>query len=391
VEASHLWLPFTQMRDFERRPHRFVRGLGPWLWDAKGRRVFDAVSSIWTTIHGHCHPRIVEAIATQAAHLDHATLLGASNPVAERLAERLCALAAMEHAFFASDGASAIEAALKMALQYWQNAGEPGRTRFVRLDDAYHGDTVGAMSLSDIALFKSRFGSVTFEARGLQGGAALGDDVAAVIVEPLVQAAAGMRLVPSGVYEELRETRTLVICDEVATGFGRTGTMFAFEQTPLHPDILCVGKGLSGGTLALSATLVRREIYEAFIGDPAEYVQFFHGHSYAGNPIACAAALASLDLFEDERTLARAAGIGRAAATRLEALGSHAEVREVRQAGTMIGIELASGAWPVADALYAAGHFTRPIGSVIQFVPPLCATDDEVHSFFDALERSVDS
>ncbi|MFZ1018518.1 MAG: aminotransferase class III-fold pyridoxal phosphate-dependent enzyme, partial [Candidatus Cybelea sp.] len=348
MEASHLWLPFTQMRDFERRPHRFVRGLGPWLWDAKGRRVFDAVSSIWTTIHGHCHPRIVEAIATQAAHLDHATLLGASNPVAERLAERLCALAAMEHAFFASDGASAIEAALKMALQYWQNAGEPGRTRFVRLDDAYHGDTVGAMSLSDIALFKSRFGSVTFEARGLQGGAALGDDVAAVIVEPLVQAAAGMRLVPSGVYEELRETRTLVICDEVATGFGRTGTMFAFEQTPLHPDILCVGKGLSGGTLALSATLVRREIYEAFIGDPAEYVQFFHGHSYAGNPIACAAALASLDLFEDERTLARAAGIGRAAATRLEALGSHAEVREVRQAGTMIGIELASGAWPVA-------------------------------------------
>ena len=207
---------------------------------------------------------------------------------------------------------------------------------------------------------------MTFEARGLQGGAALGDDVAAVIVEPLVQAAAGMRLVPSGVYEELRETRTLVICDEVATGFGRTGTMFAFEQTPLHPDILCVGKGLSGGTLALSATLVRREIYEAFIGDPAEYVQFFHGHSYAGNPIACAAALASLDLFEEEQTLARAAGIGRAAASRQEALRSHAEVREVRQAGTMIGIELASGVWPVADALYAAGHFTRPIGSVIQ-------------------------
>ena len=191
------------MRDFERRPHRFVRGLGPWLWDAQGRRVFDAVSSIWTTIHGHCHPRIVEAIATQAAHLDHATLLGASNPVAERLAERLCALAGMEYAFFASDGASAIEAALKMALQYWQNAGEPQRTRFVRLDDAYHGDTVGAMSVSDIALFKSRFGSVTFEARGFESGAALGDDVAAVIVEPLVQAAAGMRLVPSG---DLRRT-----------------------------------------------------------------------------------------------------------------------------------------------------------------------------------------
>ncbi len=389
MEASHLWLPFTQMRDFQLRPRRFVRGLGPWLWDAQGRRIFDAVSSIWTTIHGHCHPRIVEAIATQAAHLDHATLLGASNPVAERLAERLCALAGMEYAFFGSDGASAIEAALKMALQYWQNAGEPQRTRFVRLDAAYHGDTIGAMSVSDIALFKSRFGSVTFEARGFESGATLGEDVAAVIVEPIVQAAAGMRLVPKAMYDELRETRTLVICDEVATGFGRTGTMFAFEQTPLHPDIVCVGKGLSGGTLALSATLVRREIYDAFAGEPADYVHFFHGHSYAGNPIACAAALASLELFEDEQTLARAAGIARAAGSRLEALRSHAAVREVRQAGTMIGIELASEGWPVADALYAAGHFTRPIGSVIQFVPPLCATDDEVGSFFDALERNV--
>jgi adenosylmethionine-8-amino-7-oxononanoate aminotransferase len=390
VEASHLWLPFTQMRDFQRRPRRFVRGLGPWLWDARGGRVFDAVSSIWTTIHGHCHPRIVEAISTQAAHLDHATLLGASNPVAERLAERLCALAAMEYAFFAGDGASAIEAALKMALQYWQNAGEPRRTRFVRLSDAYHGDTVGAMSLSDIALFKSPFGSVTFETRTFEGGAALGDDVAAVIVEPLVQAAAGMRLVPRAVYDDLREARALVICDEVATGFGRTGTMFAFEQTPLHPDIVCVGKALSGGTLALSATLVRRKIYDAFVGEPAEHVHFFHGHSYAGNPIACAAALASLEIFEEEQTLARAAGIARAAASRLEALRSHAAVREVRQAGTMIGIELASEGWPVADALYAAGHFTRPIGSVIQLVPPLCATDAEVHSFFDALERSVE-
>ncbi|HEY6484833.1 MAG TPA: aminotransferase class III-fold pyridoxal phosphate-dependent enzyme [Candidatus Cybelea sp.] len=389
AEVSHLWLPFTQMRDFERRPHRFVRGLGSRLWDAQGRCVFDAVSSIWTTIHGHCHPRIVDALATQAANLDHATLLGASNPVAERLAERLCALAGMEYAFFGGDGASAVEAALKMALAYWQNAGEPQRTRFVRLGDAYHGDTVGAMSVSDVALFKSRFGSVTFEARGFGSGAAQADDVAAVIVEPLVQAAAGMRLVPSAIYDELRDARTLVICDEVATGFGRTGTMFAFEQTPLHPDIVCVGKGLSGGTLALSATLVRREIYQAFLGEPGEYVQFFHGHSYAGNPIACAAALASLDLFEEERTLARAASIARAAGSRLETLRSHLQVREVRQAGTMIGVELASDAWRVADGLYEAGHFTRPIGNVIQFVPPLCATDDEVHSFFDALSKAL--
>jgi adenosylmethionine-8-amino-7-oxononanoate aminotransferase len=377
------------MRDFQRRPHAFVRGLGSALWDAQGHRLFDAVSSIWTTIHGHAHPKIVAAIAAQAGELDHATLLGASNPVAERLAERLCAVAGMDYAFFASDGASAIEAALKMALQYWQNAGETGRKRFVRLGDAYHGDTIGAMSVSDIALFRSRFSEITFESRGFESGAPLGDDVAAVIVEPLVQAAAGMRLVPPAIYEELGDSGALIVCDEIATGFGRTGTMFAFEQTALHPDIVCAGKGLSGGTLALSATLVRREIYDAFLGDRAEYVHFFHGHSYAGNPIACAAALASLDLFEEERTLARAAGIAQAAALRLKGLRAHPEVREVRRAGTMAGIELASEGWPVADALYSAGHFTRPIGNVIQFVPPLCATDDEVHAFFDALEHHV--
>ena len=228
------------------------------LEDARGRRVYDAVSSIWTTIHGHCHPRIVEAIARQAATLDHATLLGATNPVAEELAERLCAIAGMDRAFFASDGASAVEAAIKMALQYWQNAGQPQRTRFVRLSNAYHGDTIGAMSLSDIALFKSRFGSVTFETQTYDAAAPLGEDVAAVIVEPLVQAAAGMRLVPKKAYERLKGVEALIVCDEIATGFGRTGTMFAFEQIGVSPDIVCVGKGLTGGALALSATLVRQ-------------------------------------------------------------------------------------------------------------------------------------
>lgn len=386
---THLWLPFTQMRAFDSTERCFVRGYGTTLEDARGHRVYDAVSSIWTTIHGHSHPRIVEAIARQAAILDHSTLLGATNPVAEDLAGRLCALAGMDRAFFASDGASAIEAAIKMTLEYWQNLGQPRRVRFVRLAEAYHGDTVGAMSLSDIALFKARFASVTFETQTYAQAPSFDPDVAAVIVEPLVQAAAGMRLVPLERYEGLRDVEPLIICDEIATGFGRTGTMFAYEQTALRPDILCVGKGLSGGALALSATLVRQEIYEAFLGDRNDLVHFFHGHSYAGNPIACAAALASLALFAQERTLERAAGIARAARARAGALRADAAVLDVRQAGTMIGVELDRPGWPTADVLYEAGHFTRAIGNVIQFVPPLCSTDEEVDEFFDALHFAL--
>ncbi len=374
------------MRHFDDDARTFVRGRGTMLEDARGRRIYDAVSSIWTTIHGHCHPRIVEAVARQAATLDHATLLGATNPVAEELAGRLCALAGMDRAFFASDGASAVEAAIKMALQYWQNAGQPHRTRFVRLSAAYHGDTIGAMSLSDIALFKSRFGSVTFETQSYDASAPLGEDVAAVIVEPLVQAAAGMQLVPKAAYERLRGVDALIVCDEIATGFGRTGTMFAFEQIGVSPDIICVGKGLTGGAMALSATLAGQSLYDVFLGAPDELVHFFHGHSYAGNPIACAAALASLALFEEEGTLERAQGIAARARANLENLRANPLVRDVRQAGTMIGIELRKTLGrPTAGALYDAGHFTRPIGDVIQFVPPLCSTDEEVDRFFESL------
>lgn len=373
------------MQSFDPRARTFVRGFGTALEDARGQLVYDAVSSIWTTIHGHCHPHIVEAIARQAERLDHSTLLGASNPVAEELAARLCALARMERVFFASDGASAVEAAVKISVQYWQNRGQPQRSRFVRLSSAYHGDTAGAMSLSDIALFKSRFRNITFETRAFDEGLAFEPDVAAVIIEPLIQAAAGMRVVDESVHERLRDLDPLVIFDEIATGFGRTGTMFAFEQTAVQPDVLCLGKGITGGALALSATLVARPVYEAFLGEPEDLVHFFHGHSYAGNPIACAAALASLDLFAQEKTLERAEAIARRAAKRLERLRSHPLVRDGRQAGAMLGIEIATPAWPIADKLYQAGHFTRPIGNVIQFVPPLCSTDAEVDAFFDAL------
>jgi len=401
TRVSNLWLPFTQMRQFERAAHTFVRAEGTSLADDTGRRLYDAVSSIWTIVHGHCHPRIVEAITRQAASLDHVTALGASNPVAERLAERLCTQTKMDRAFFASDGASAVEAAIKIALQYWQNAGVPERNRFVRLSGGYHGDTIGAMSVSDVALFKSRFGAVTFETRSYDDVRALGDDVAAVIVEPLVQAAAGMQVVPPAAYERLRGMKPLAIVDEIATGFGRTGTMFALEQLPFEADLICLGKGITGGALALSATLANARVYDAFLGAPAEMKHFLHGHSYAGNPIACAAALASLDLFDEERTLENVAGIAARARRQLDALSGHRLVRDVRQVGTMIGIELdgkaidardaATPPWRVANGLYERNMFTRPIGDTIQFVPPLSSTMHEVDSFFAALTAELDN
>lgn len=399
---SALWLPFTQMGEFEPSKRTFVRGEGNYLFDFAGRRIFDAVSSIWTTVHGHCHPRIVERIARQAATLDHSTLLGATNPLAEELAARLAALTGTSRAFFASDGSSAVEAALKIAVQYWQNAGEPQRTRFVHLVDAYHGDTAGAMSVSDIALFKSRFAPLTFEtiAYGEVSRVLDSPEVAAIIVEPIVQAAAGMRIVPKAAYERFKNISPLVIVDEIATGFGRTGTLLASEQLGLEPDIICVGKGITGGTLALSATLVCERVYAAFLGNHAQHKHLFHGHSYAGNPIACAAALANLDLFDSERTLQRVREAAQSIGGALEDVRSHRLVREVRQTGLMIGIELRaeaiaargiSAAWDVSDALYARGHFTRPIGDTIQFVPPLSSTPGELSSFLEAVRETLGS
>ncbi len=386
------------MASFDAAARTFVRATGTRLVDAQGHELFDAISSVWTTIHGHGHPAIVEAIARQARELDHVTTLGATNPVAEELAERLCDLTDSAHAFFAADGASAIEAALKMTVQYWQNAGDPRRVRFVRLRDAYHGDTVGAMGVSDIALFRERFGPIVIESLRYDDltEALKRDDVAAVVVEPIVQAAAGMRIVPAARYRPLRGRRApLLIVDEIATGFGRTGTMFAFEQLDLRPDIICVGKGLTGGTLALSATLASDRIYDAFLGSYDSARHFFHGHSYAGNPIACAAALTSLALFERERTLDNVARNVIACDAVLTPLTAHPLVREVRRCGLMIGIDLhadgfpsrgaATPAWRIANELYERGHFTRPIGAALQCVPPLCATLAEIGSFVEAV------
>ncbi len=401
---SRHWLPFTQMSASGAPARTFVSGRGTTLVDAGGAAVFDAISSVWTTIHGHCHPRIVEAIARQAAVLDHATALGATNPVADELAGRLCALTGHAAAFFASDGASAIEAALKMAVQYWQACGEPQRVKFVHLRDSYHGDTAGAMGVSDIDLFRSRFAPLIVESICYEdaGEALERDDVAAVIFEPRVQAAAGMRVVAPERYAGMRAAhRPLLIADEIATGFGRTGSMFAYQQLGLAPDVVCLGKGLSGGALPLSAVLATERVYAAFLGAHGANRQFFHGHSFAGNPIACAAALASLDIFEFEGTLARVAALNTALDALLAPLATHRLVAEVRRAGLMAGIEIVADAidartaptpaWRIASDLYARGHFTRPIGATIQLVPPLCSTHAELAAFVAALLEALEA
>ena len=398
-----MWLPFTQMGAFVSEERTFVRASGTTLFDARGRALFDAISSVWTTIHGHSHPAITAAICRQAGNLDHATSLGASNPLAEELAERLGGLTGLPWAFFASDGASAVEAALKMSLQYWRNIGVPERTRFVHLSSSYHGDTIGAMSVSDIPVFRRNFEPVCFETLPYDAleEALRRPDVAAIIVEPLVQAAAGMRMVPSARYVPLRGPRQpLLIVDEIATGFGRTGTLFAFQQLGVKPDLVCLGKGITGGGLALSATLATERIFEAFLADsPLALRHFFHGHSYAANPIACAAAIASLDVFDREGSLDAVAARAAFLAESLGALRDHPRIREVRQVGLMCGIELdatvldradaVSPAWRVANAMYDRGHFTRPIGDVIQLVPPLTSTTAELDHFVDTLLETL--
>lgn len=404
LAPPHLWLPFTQMAEYDRHARSFVRGEGALLYDAAGKASYDCVSSIWTTLHGHCHPHITRRIAEQAGTLDHATLLGATNPVAEELAAKLAQITGLERAFFSGDGASAVEVALKMALQYWQNAGVRERTRIVRLSGAYHGDTAGAMSVSDIGVFKSRFAPFTFETYAYDAAPEVleAPDVAAVIVEPLVQAAAGIRVVPRALYEPLETRSTLLIVDEIATGFGRTGSMFAYEQLDLQPDIVCLGKGLTGGALALSATMASAEIFRAFLGSHGALKQLFHGHSFAGNPIACAAALASLEIFEEEATLERVRSLSETIRRELMPLADLPQVAQVRGVGCMFAVEIrperfartgAMGpAWDIADRLYECaptGFFTRPIGNAIQYVPPFCTTAEEVALFAAALRAEL--
>jgi adenosylmethionine-8-amino-7-oxononanoate aminotransferase len=412
IDKRVLWHPFTQQRGWcEEEPLIIERAHGCTLYDTDGNAYVDGVSSLWCNVHGHGHPAIDRAVREQLDRVAHSTMLGLSHPGAIELARRLVALAprGLSRVFYSDNGSTAAEVALKMAFQYWRHRGEPDRNGFICLRDGYHGDTIGSVSVGGIETFHACFGPLLFDTWQARPGDAehmsslLGEHagrVAAVIVEPLVQGAAGILTHPDGYLRDVRalcdEHDVLLICDEVATGFGRTGTMFACEQEDVVPDLMCVAKGLTGGYMPLAATLATERIYEAFLGEHEDLKTFFHGHTYTGNPLACAAALATLDVFERERTL-------EALAPKIELLGELLEelvapldaVAAIRRRGFMVGIEL--GGFPAAArmghqvtlAARRRGAVIRPLGDVVVLMPPLAIGEEQLRHLVAATAASV--
>ncbi|MDD5198479.1 MAG: adenosylmethionine--8-amino-7-oxononanoate transaminase [Terrimicrobiaceae bacterium] len=416
ADRAHSWHPFTQMRawcDPAHEPLVLVEGEGAILRDSRGREYLDGNSSIWTNLHGHNHPRLNAAIRAQLDRVAHISFLGSTNAPAARLAERLCALfppRTLTRAFFSDNGSTAIEVALKMAVQFWQLDGRPERDRFIAFDRAYHGDTAGAASVGGIASFHGRFERMHFPVERIASVEELDaiahpETLAAVVIEPLVQGAAGIRLWPAGMLRTLRAWcdahGVFLILDEVLTGFGRTGAMFACEREGVIPDFLCLAKGLSGGYLPLAATLTTERVFERFLGETAEERTLYYGHSYTGNPLACAAALASLDIFRDDRTLDRLAPKIDRMRDLLAGLATHPRVREVRQCGFIAGIEIGADKetpypWTelrgarVCEAARAHGLLTRPVLDTIVLMPPYCTTDEQLAQAVDAIRRGID-
>jgi adenosylmethionine-8-amino-7-oxononanoate aminotransferase len=402
ADRRHLWHPFTQQQAWcdNEPPIVIDHAEGTNLYDTDGRAYIDGVSSLWCNVHGHRHPAIDAALQEQLGRVAHSTMLGLSHEPAIVLAEMLAALAPdpLTRVFYSDSGSTAVEVALKMAFQWWAQRDQPQRTQFICLQNAYHGDTIGAVSVGGIDLFHSVYRPLLFESH--QASAidpahleelldAHGHRVAAVILEPLVQGAAGMLMQPPGFLRRVRELcdrhRVLLICDEVATGFGRTGTMFACQQESVAPDLLCLGKGLTGGYLPLAATLTTETIYQGFLGAPDEFRTFFHGHTYTGNPLACAAGIATLELFERERTLQalqpKIEVLARLLDQRLAILPG---VAQIRQRGFMVGIELIAHP-PVAQlghqvtlAARRRGAIIRPLGDVVVLMPPLAISESEL-------------
>ena len=414
ADRRSLWHPFTQQQTWceEEPPIVIERGEGTTLYDTDGNAYIDGVSSLWCNVHGHHHPAIDGAVRDQLDRIAHSTMLGLSHRPGIELAEKLLAVVpeGLTRVFYSDSGSSAVEVALKMAFQWWAHGGETGRTTFVCLEDAYHGDTLGAVSVGGIQLFHSIFGPLLFETVKVRAGDAEqlaatlerhSDSVAAVVIEPLVQGAAGMLMAPDGYLRRVRELCDRhglpLICDEVATGFGRTGAMFACEHEQVSPDLLCVGKGITGGYLPLSATITTERIYERFLGREDELRTFFHGHTYTGNPLACAAGIATLETFERERTLELLAPkielLARLLDQRVRPLGV---VAEVRQRGFMVGIELSPRfegeplGRRVTLAARRQGAIIRPLGDVIVLMPPLSIEEAELSRLVAITAEAID-
>jgi len=434
-----VWHPCTQMKDHESLPMIAIRsGAGPWLEDFDGKRYLDAVSSWWVNLFGHANPRINAALQDQLAKLEHVIFAGLTHEPAVRLSEQLVALApaGLERCFFADNGSAAVEVAIKMSFHYWRNRGRPQKTRFVTLANSYHGETLGALAVGNVELYKSlykpllmdvftapspdcyhRESGESWEAHSLRQFEHMerllvehASEVAAVIVEPLVQCAGGMRMYHPVYLKRLREACTRhgvhLIADEIAVGFGRTGTLFACEQAGISPDFLCLSKGLTGGYLPLSVVMTTADTYAAFYDEYTNLTAFLHSHSYTGNPLACAAALATLEIFATDRVIERnrpkAAYLGR----RAFELADHPHVTEVRQCGMIVAVEFAKHKqtrepypWQErrGQRIYLSslqqGVLLRPIGNVVYFMPPYVVDESEidlmVRAAADGIEKAT--
>jgi adenosylmethionine-8-amino-7-oxononanoate aminotransferase len=426
ASSLEIWHPFTQ-RHIDPAPLRIVRAEGSHLYTDDGRKIIDAISSWWVNLHGHSHPRIVNAVAAQARKLDHVLLAGFSHEPVEELTQKLQAVVPRElnHIFYSDDGSTAVEVALKMAVQYWHNMGRREKHEIVSLQHAYHGDTAGAMSVSDDSAFTAPFAAMRFSVHRANSAYCLhcpvgkrrsdcqidclqslkdlleqrGEKVAAVIVEPLLQGAGGMIVHPVEFLEGIRSLCStydvLLIADEVLTGFGRCGTMFACELAGVVPDLMCLSKGITGGFVPLGATLCTDTIYRQF-GGPGS--AFFHGHSYTGNPLACAAALANLEIFAREDVFARIHAIAAQHHTHLARIASNPRVAEVRQIGTVAAIELQAQDPGYLSSLkprlyrffLERGVLLRPLGHIIYILPPYSIQRDELDRVYGVIEEALE-
>lgn len=441
LDQRHLWHPFTPHEawlDPSSPPLVIAKGEGSWLVDTEGRRYLDGNSSIWTNLHGHGRREINNALKTQIDKISHSSFLGLSNELAPVLGEKLCRLSGLDRCFFSDDGSTAMEAALKIVYQYFQQNGQPQRKNFLSLSSGYHGDTIGAMSLGHSPTFHRTYAGLLFEtheipapfvyrspdfvpSRGKGSHHAgispdaflrdlekkiteLGPTLAALVVEPRVQGAAGFIMHPDGWLEQaarlVQQAGGKVILDEVMTGFGRTGPMFAFQKETVNPDVIAVAKGITGGYLPLAATLLTQEIFDGFGGDRSR--TFYHGHSYTGNQLGCAAALASLELLETTHTESHRNRIGETLEKLSEKFWEHPNVGDVRREGTILAIELVAdfktkkpfdpalrlGA-RICDEARTHGLLTRPVVDTLLLMPPYCATEAELKQMADALFKAL--
>jgi len=436
LDKKYIWHPFTQMKGWVENPQLVIdRGEGVKLYDVDGKEYLDAISSLWVNIHGHRRKEINEAVIAELNKIEHSTLLGLINEPSAELAEKLVEVtpAGLEKVFYSDDGSTAVEAAIKIAFQYWNYAGHPGKKDFINLGDSYHGDTVGAVSVGNVEVFHKAYKPLLFQTHRVSCPSYYhtnadvhsekefldfllkeledylkenADHTAAMIIEPLCQCAAGMLMQPEGYIKGVRDLtkkyNVLLIVDEVAVGFGRTGLMYACNHEGVLPDMMCLSKGISAGYLPLGATLVTKEIYNAFLGEPTDYKTFYHGHSYTGNNLACAAGLASLKIFKEDHVIDNLPPKIKVIQEHFARMNEMEFVGDARQCGMLGGIELMldkEHRIPFAAKLQMAGGICqnarkygliiRNIGDVIVFMPPLVSTTDEIDGMLSRLEKSM--